>query len=305
MRREAWFAALTGGVNLGITVGFNAGTIVSGGTCTITQSVTATATVNNITTAPTATGPAALTGAAAGPITLNTYVHPTIAKAFTTPVDIFATSTMTFTLTNTNTGPVTIANFTDTLTGFTVAAPATIGGTCAGVTNSPALAAGATTLNLTVPVLTAGSCTITIPVSASSAGSYSNTTSGITTAETGGAVGTPSNTAALTVAFLPLQVSKSPSVMTASPGAYVTYTIGYANPNATTRLKGIVITDPVPLYTAYDSASCGPLPATITTCNITFTAPPAGLGNGIVTWTLGGDLDAGSSGSVQLTVRIQ
>lgn len=226
---------------------------------------------------------------------------PTITKTFNpSTVDSYTTSNMTFTLTNPNGSTLTTANFTDTLTGFSVAAPATVGGTCVGVTNSPALVAGATSLNLTVPNLVPGSCTITITVSSTTAGAYTNATSGITTTQT--PLGVASNTATLTVNWLPLQVTKSPSVTTASPGASVTYTIGYGNPNATTKLQNIVVTDPVPLYTSYVSASCGPLPATITSCDIVFNPAP---GNGIATWTMGGTLDAGKSGVVLLTVRIQ
>ncbi len=295
-------ATLTGGVNLGTTVGFSAGTIVPGGTCTITQSVTATATVNNSTTAPTSTGPAALTGTLAGPITLTVNVMPTIVKTFTpATVDVYTTSTMTFTLSNSNGNALTSSNFTDTLTGFKVAAPATIGGTCVGVTNSPAIAAGATSLNLTIPSLPSGGCTITIPVSASSAGSYTNTTSGITTADTGATVGSPSNTATLTVTLLALQVTKTPSVFTATPGTIINYIIGYGNPNASTWFQNVVITDPVPVYTSFQSAVCGPFPPGITSCTIT--APAVG-GTGTVTWTLGGTLDAGSSGTVTLTVKV-
>lgn len=293
---------ITGGNLLTFTGGALA---ASPANCTITVTVTGTtAGVKNNTTGVISSTESG-NGTTSNTATVNVLTLPTITKAFTSPVDIYATSTMTFTLNNANDSPVTSVNFTDTLTGFSVAAPATIGGTCAGVTNSPALAAGATALNLTVPNLAAGSCTITIPVTASSTGSYNNTTSGITTTETGATVGLPSNTATLAVVFLPLQVTKS-AVMTASPGTLVSYDIGYSNPNATTKLQSIVITDPVPLYTTYDSASCvGALPATITSCTIVFTPPPAGVGNGIVTWTLGGTLDAGSSGSVQLTVRIQ
>lgn len=292
---------ITGGNLLTFTGGALA---ASPANCTITVTVTGTtAGVKNNTTGVISSTESG-TGTTSNTATVNVLTLPTITKAFTSPVDIYETSTMTFTLSNANGIPMTSVNFTDTLTGFSVAAP-TIGGTCAGVTNSPALAAGATALNLTVPNLAAGSCTITIPVTASSTGSYNNTTSGITTTETGATVGLPSNTATLAVVFLPLQVTKS-AVMTASPGTLVSYDIGYSNPNATTKLQSIVITDPVPLYTTYDSASCvGALPATITSCTIVFTPPPAGVGNGIVTWTLGGTLDAGSSGSVQLTVRIQ
>lgn len=295
-------ATLTGGVNNGTTVGFNAGTIVPGGTCTITQSVSATATVNNSTGVPTASGPAALSGSAAGPVTLTVSSLPTIAKAFSpATVDVYSTSTMTFTLNNPNATVLTSARFTDTLTGLSVAAPATIGGTCAGVVSSPALAAGATNLDLTVPNLPSGSCTITIPVSASAAGSYPNVTSGITTAETGATAGSASNTATLTVNFQALQVTKTPSVFTATPGSLISYVIGYGNPNTSTWLQNVVITDPVPPYTSFQSAVCGPLPPGITSCTIT--APSVG-GTGTVTWTLGGTLNAGSGGTVTLTVRV-
>jgi uncharacterized repeat protein (TIGR01451 family) len=234
--------------------------------------------------------------------TLTVNALPTLNKAFSpAAVDVYTTSTMTFTLSNPNGNTLTSAKFTDTLTGFSVAAPATIGGTCAGVTNSPTLAAGTTSLNLTVPSLASGVCTITIPVSAISSGSYTNTTSGITSVETGASVGTPSNTATLTVNFLPLQVTKTPSVLTASPGSTINYVIGYGNPNATTLLQNVIITDPVPVYTTFQSATCGPLPPGITSCTVT--APAVG-GTGTVTWTLGGTLNAGSSGTVTLSVRV-
>jgi uncharacterized repeat protein (TIGR01451 family) len=224
----------------------------------------------------------------------------TISKSFTpATIDVYDTSTMTFTLTNPNGLAMTNANFTDTLTGFSAITPIVLGGTCSSVSNSGVVP----TLNLTVPSLPPGSCTIAVPVTGTVAGSYNNTTSGVTTAETGaGNAGTPSNTATLAVNFLPLQVSKAPNVSMQNPGGTVDYVIGYRNPNASTPLKAIVITDPIPPYTTYLSASCGPLPSALTSCTIS--APPVG-GTGTVTWTLGGDLNAGSSGTVNLSVRIK
>jgi uncharacterized repeat protein (TIGR01451 family) len=295
-------ATLTGGVNNGTTVGFNTGIIVPGGSCTITQSVTATATVANSTTAPTTTGPAVLTGTLAGPISLNVFSTPTIAKSFVpATIDVYEPSVMTFTLTNSNGTNLTNVNFTDALTGIYVRT-ATIGGTCSGVSSAPALVAGATALNLSVPALLPGSCTITIPVTASLPGSYNNTTSGLTSTETGATVGAVSNTAALTVKRLPLQVTKVSSVANVNPGGIVNYTIGYTNPNAAAFFTNVVITDPLPAYTTFVSASCDlPLPATITSCSI---AAPAVGSSGTVTWTLGGNLDAGSSGLVRLSVKV-
>src|SRR5207249_3333381 len=85
---------------------------------------------------------------------------PTISKAFApASIPVNGTSTITFALGNPNTSALTNANFTDTLTGMSVSS-ATIGGTCTGVTNTPALVVGATALNLTVPTLPTSGCTI-------------------------------------------------------------------------------------------------------------------------------------------------
>jgi hypothetical protein len=231
---------------------------------------------------------------------------PTITKAFA-PDSVFTgsgVSTMTFTLSNSNAFALSNVNFTDALTGFK-AKNGTIGGTCIGVTNSPPLAADATSLNLTVPSLPVAGCTIAIPVYSSVAGNYTNTTSGVGSSESGPiSRGTPSNTANLSF-FAPLVITKVPSVSTAAPGAIVSYTIGYSNPNSSAILKDLVISDPVPFYSVYQSASCGPLPSGITACNLAYSPPPAGEGNGIATWTLPGDLNPGASGTVQLSVTVQ
>lgn len=282
------------------------GTLADNATCTVTVLVTAPSAgiYNNNSTN------LGYSGGGVGPnsnvAVLTVVDRPTIATAFTpAAIDVYGTSTITFTLTNPNGIKLTTANFTDTLAGFAVASPATSGGTCTGVASSPALVSGATSLNLTVPNLLPGSCTITIPVTGSIAGTYPNTASGITTDQTGATAGATSNTASLTVNRLPLQVTKVPNVTTASPGTLVSYDIGYSNPNVTTPLQNVIITDPVPIYTTFDSASCGSLPTGITSCSVAFTPPPAGFGNGTASWSLGGSLAAGSSGTVRLTVRIQ
>lgn len=282
------------------------GTLADNATCTVTVLVTAPSagSYNNNSTNLTYSGGGV--GPNSNVAVLKVVDRPTIAKAFTpSTIDVYGTSAMTFTLTNPNGIKLTTATFTDTLTGFAVASPATISGTCTGVISSPALVSGATSLNLTVPDLLPGSCTIIIPVTGSVAGTYPNTTSGITADQTGPTAGAASNTASLSVNRLPLQVTKAPNVTSASPGTLVSYDIGYSNPNVTTPLQNVIITDPVPIYTTFDSASCGSLPAGITSCNVSFIPAPAGLGNGTVTWSLGGTLAAGSSGTVRLTVRIQ
>lgn len=279
------------------------GATMTGATCTFTVSVTGN-------TEGTYANSAANIGGATNPINVTglgstlAVARLGITKAFApATIDIYEPSTMTFTLTNTSSITLTNVNFTDTLTGFSVRT-ATIGGTCAGTSNSPALAVGATGLNLTVPSLPTGSCTITIPVTSALSGTYNNTTSTVTATGTGGMSGAASNTVTLNVNFLPIQLTKvSSSGATAAPGGAINYTIGYTNPNVATYLQNVVITDPLPPYTTYLSASCGtPLPSSLTSCNI---AAPAVGATGTVTWTLGGNLNAGSSGNVYLSVQVQ
>ena len=85
------------------------------------------------------------------------------------------------------------------------------------------------------------------------------------------------------------------------PGSAVTYTITYTNPNNGMALQNIVITDVTPQYTTFASASCGALPASLTSCGV---AAPAAGATGTITWTLGGSLNAGASGTVTLTVTV-
>ncbi len=286
------------------------GTLTNNSICTITIKVKIGAiagTYSNTATNIDYAGHGAAYNSNTASLTAATLTMPIISKGFSpNAIDVYDPSTLTFTLTNPNVTTLTNVNFTDILTGFYVLTPV-IGGTCASVTSSPALVAGATNLNLTAPFLQTGNCIITIPVTGSVASPvgtpYPNTASGVTTTETGITVGTPSNTATLAVNFLPMQVTKAPNVTMQNPGGIVDYVIGYRNPNASTPLKTIVITDPIPVYTTYLSASCGlPLPSALSSCTIS--APPVG-GTGTVIWTLGGDLNAGSSGTVNLSVRIK
>ncbi len=108
-------ATLNGGANGGSTVGFSAGTIVPGGTCTITQSVTATSTYTNTTGAPAATGPVALTGIAASS-TLTVTPIADVTTTVTVPANANAGSVVNGTATYSNNGPSTAAGTTYTFT---------------------------------------------------------------------------------------------------------------------------------------------------------------------------------------------
>ncbi|THF68466.1 DUF11 domain-containing protein [Deinococcus sp. Arct2-2] len=165
-------------------------------------------------------------------------------------------STITFTLTNSNSNTaLSNLNFTDTLSGMSVSSTA-IGGTCSGVTNSPALAVNATALNLTIPTLAASaSCTVTVQVKGTRVGTNPNITTGVTSTETPVA-GAASNTANLLVTPLALGVSKAFSPASVVAGATTTLTITVTNPNGvavtafalkddirtTTTITGLTIT---------------------------------------------------------------
>lgn len=277
------------------------GTVAANSTCLVSLQVTASSAgaLLNTTGAITSSFGA---GPASNSAQLTVVLKPTIAMAFSpTPVDAYRNSTLTFTLNNPNAStPLTTCTFTDTLTGFFVSNPPSIGGTCVGVTSTPALAQGQTSLSLQVPTLNAGACTISLPVTASAAGTYTNTASGVSCAQTASA-GAASNTASVTFNKLSLQLLKTANVVTAPPGSTVTYSLGYANPNTGMSLKNLVIADTTPQFTGFKSASCGALPASITSCTIS--APAVGL-PGVVTWTLGGNLDPGASGTLALSVTV-
>jgi trimeric autotransporter adhesin len=196
-------------------------------------------------------------------VTAPPLTSPTIAKAFSpTTIGSGATSTITFTLSNVNPGILTSANFTDTLTNLSIATTA-IGGTCVGVTNSPALVPGATgvnAVNLTIPNLPPGGCTVSVQVTSSILGARPNTSSGVATTQTP-AAGAVSNTATLTVVPLPsLVFMKTVAVLSDPfnggtspkniPGAIVLYTLRVTNTGAgTVDSNTLIIADPIPANT--------------------------------------------------------
>ncbi|MGB9149166.1 MAG: DUF11 domain-containing protein, partial [Burkholderiales bacterium] len=217
---------------------------------------------------------------------------PTINKAFSpTPIATGGTSTITFTLNNANAVTLTNANFTDALTNMNVSS-ATIGGTCVGTTNSPALAAGATALNLTVPNLAPGSCTITVQVTSASVGTNPNTTSGVTTSQTPIA-GSPSNTTNLVVNGVSPTIAKAFSPATIAPGGTSTITFTLSNPNSV-ALTNANFTDTLTNMSA-SSATIGG------TCTGTTNSPALTVGATALNLTVPSLPVAGCTITVQVT----
>jgi uncharacterized repeat protein (TIGR01451 family) len=231
------------GVAAGTSLSWSGGTLPAGATCVINVNVTSNSAVPTTHTNPAFSVTSANANAGdAVAANLQVLAKPTIAQAYSlTTIPNGGTSTLTFSLSNSNAGALSNAVFTDALSNVSVAS-ATIGGTCVGTTNSPALTVGATALNLSVPSLPSGSCTVTIDITSTVAGTWTHTASGITTGQT--SVGVASNAAALTVLALPV-VGKSFSVNPVAKDATSQVLITVTNNNSI-AMTGVAFTDNYP-----------------------------------------------------------
>jgi uncharacterized repeat protein (TIGR01451 family) len=98
-----------------------------------------------------------------------------------------------------------------------------------------------------------------------------------------------------------LTLVKSVDKATAKPGDTLVYTISYVNSSSGT-LSNVIINDVTPSYTLFLSASCGALPADLTTC--TPTVPGIG-GTGVISFAFAGTLAPAAGSSVTFSVQVQ
>src|SRR5207247_278360 len=195
------------------------------------------------------------------------------------PDPVPAGNNITYTISFSNSGNANATGvvITDTVPANTSFVSATAGGTlAAGVVtwNVGALAAGGSgTVQLVVSINTpiANNTTIT------------NATYAIDCNETA-----PTSGAAITTTVLSdprFNLTKVDAPDPVGAGSNITYTIGYQNVG-TNNATGVVIADALPANTTFVSATAGGTPA-----------------GGVVAWNVG-NVNAGTSGSVQLVVRV-
>ena len=221
-------------LNVPVTTNVAAGTNSVATTFTVADTTFDSFTANNTTTVSTGVGAA------------------TIAKTFlTNPMPRGGTSTLVLTLSNPTGAAFTGVSFTDTLPttpgAMVVAAVpniSTVG--CGTPTFAPA--AGAASLAFSGGSIAAGgTCTVRVDITAPTSGNYANTTSGVTTTQTGAGAGAASNTATLLV-MTPPTIAKAFSPSPVIPNGPSVLTITLTNPaaNGANAITGATFTDVFP-----------------------------------------------------------
>lgn len=233
---------IVGGTAGGNSIGLNPGAILTpNGSCSITVNVTAAATGNYANTTSAVSSSNSGSGSTAGAVL--SVGKPAVSKSFApTGILVGGTSALTFVVNNPTTTNLSNVAFSDTLSGMVVANPNGLTGTCGGnVTATP----GSGSVALANGVIAAGgNCTFSVNVTSTTAGIHPNTTTGVTSDQTGVA-GNPSNTADLTVIAAP-SATKSFSPASIAPNAFSLLTIVVNNTNSTVTANGVGFTDTYP-----------------------------------------------------------
>jgi uncharacterized repeat protein (TIGR01451 family) len=234
-------ATLTGGALNGVAVGFTAGTIVPGGSCTVTQSVTATSSNTNVTGAAAATGPVALTGPTGSDTLTVTPVAPTISKSFASSAIASGGNTnLTVAIGNPNAGAIALTSaLTDSFpTGMTIGTAGNTG-TCTGVSATAGAGSFTVASGTSIP---AGGCTVIVNVKSSTAGAALNSI-GVGALQTSAGSNAAAASDTLNV-YAPPTVSKAFTPAGISSGGSSSLTITVTNPAANPgNLTGVSIAD--------------------------------------------------------------
>jgi mucin-19 len=231
------------GMSGGGTIGFSGGNLALGGSCTITVNVTGTANGNftNTINAISFNGTTNTINASA----ILSVGKPGIAKVFGAAQQVAnVPTTMTITVTNPLAVALTNVSFTDSFPmGLQIAPTPGLVNTCGGMV-SPGASGGDTALNLTNGAIAAfGNCTITVNVIGTTGGIKTNTTSGVSSAQSGA----PGQGATANIDIIANPVAtKSFSPPSIGQNGLSTLTIVVTNPNAAFTMNGVGFTDTYP-----------------------------------------------------------
>jgi uncharacterized repeat protein (TIGR01451 family) len=278
------------------TVSLSGGTLTAspaaGSACTFSVSVTGISAGAQVNTTGTVSSTEGGTGGTATD-TLTVVAPPTISKSFSPKtIALNSNSTLSFTVTNPNTvSALSGVAFTDSLPGGVTLASTTVTGSCgsgtitATINNPPGTPS---TVSLSGGTLTASpdpasSCTFSVSVTGISAGAQVNTTGTVSSTE-GGTGGTASDT--LTVVAPPTIAKKfGHSTVPLNQSDTLSFTI--TNPNTTSALSGVAVTDTLPgglkLASTTVTGSCGSGTITATINNPPGTPSTVSLSGGTLT----------------------
>ena len=284
--------AVTGGTATGTSIGLVSGSIVAGGSCTITVNVWSPSpgsyanTTGNVTSTTAGVG----TGNTASS-TLTVVPKPSVAKSFSpAAIAVGGTTTLSLTISNasTSTGLSNLA-LTDTFpANLVMASPNALANTCGG---SVSAAPGSGTLSLSGgSVASASTCTVSVAVTSNVAGTYNNTSGGAASTESG-SEGAASNTATLLVLLKPT-IAKSFAPASITTSGVSTLTLVLTNPNLI-ALTGAAFTDAFPVNLGVAGA-----PSATNTCTGTFAPAAADTSIGLT----GGVIPPSGSCSVSVAV---
>ena len=223
--------------------------------------------------------------------TLTVLPKPTISKSFAaSAIAVNGTTTLTITVTNPSTTlALTNVAFTDTFpANLKVFTPGSLTSDCGGTATA---VDGSGLVSLTGGSLGVNSsCTITVDVTSGVVGSYSNTTTGVSSTQTG-AAGAVSNTAILNVLAKPT-ISKAFSPTAIPTGGASTLTLTITNPNSL-ALSGLDFTDTFPANLVVAAT-----PNSVSTCGGIFAPAAADVSINLI----GGTVAASTSCTLSVDV---
>jgi hypothetical protein len=249
------------------SVSLASATLAAGAQCTFSIGVVATAVGNQTLTTTHVISSEGGTGTTAS-ASIDVAIAPSLHIAFTpSSIATGATTSLGYTVTNTNDADLSGVAFTDTLPGsITITSPNGATGTCGG--GSITAVQGTSEVDLSGATVAAHtSCTFSVAVTSSTLGSHATTTSSVTSSN--GGTGAAANASLLVLQAPTLGLAFADAAIGIGHTTTATFTI--QNPNPSTALSGVGVSDTLPagLLVATPSGQ-------VSTCGGSLSAPAAG-----------------------------